>query len=388
MRVGSTFTGVGGADMGFEAAGMTISWQCELDAWKRSVLAAHYPSIPIYEDITTLEDPEPVDLMVGGFPCQDLSIAGQRKGFTGERSVLAFEFLRIAEAIRPRWLVLENVPGLLSSNKGLDFERLLREVAACGYGVGYRCLDSRYFGVPQRRRRIFLVARRVEAGVDPRAASGFALQSLCESGSGDTTPCIPPWQNAPRTVDGGVGGGSIFNATGAFGNWVEEARARELSRRDYKSSNHLVANDDLVSFYPTGGSHGFTREDGVSPPLKRGSGVGAESGTAIAYRKSARVNADPDSPETWVDDGRANTLNKFDVGDVRTTHAVVSSGVRRLCPTECEALMGWPRNWTAPEGVKASDSRRYAACGDGIVANVAYWIGQRIMQIDKETHAN
>jgi hypothetical protein len=96
-----------------------------------------------------------------------------------------------------------------------------------------------------------------------------------------------------------------------------------LSRRDYKSSNHLVANDDLVSFYPTGGSHGFTREDGVSPPLKRGSGVGAESGTAIAYRKSARVNADPDSPETWVDDGRANTLNKFDVGDVRTTHAVV-----------------------------------------------------------------
>jgi site-specific DNA-cytosine methylase len=105
----------------------------------------------------------------------------------------------------------------------------------------------------------------------------------------------------------------------------------------------------------------------------------------IAYRKSARVNADPDSPETWVDDGRANTLNRFDVGDVRTTHAVVGSVVRRLCPTETEALMGWPRNWTAPEGVKAPDSRRYAACGDGIVANVAYWIGQRIMQIDKET---
>lgn len=392
--------------MGFEAAGMTISWQCELDAWKRSVLAAHYPGIPIYEDITTMENPEPVDLMVGGFPCQDLSIAGKRKGFTGERSVLAFEFLRIAEALQPRWLVLENVPGLLSSNKGLDFQRLLREVAACGYGVGYRCLDSRYFGVPQRRRRIFVVARRVETSLSARAASGLALQSLCESGSWDTTSCIPPWQDAARAVDDCAGEGSIFNATASFGQWVEERNARELSKRDYKSSNHLT----------------------------------------IAYRKSARVNADPDSPETWVDDGRANTLNKFDVGDVRTTHAVVeqastlqsnhsggvrldaesaagghlvalsptltkynmdsrspqseeqqriigavhsnTSTVRRLCPTECEALMGWPRNWTAPEGVKAPDSRRYAACGDGIVANVAYWIGQRIMQIDKETHAN
>jgi DNA (cytosine-5)-methyltransferase 1 len=388
MRVGSTFTGVGGADMGFEAAGMTISWQCELDAWKRSVLAAHYPNIPIYEDITTLEDPEPVDLMVGGFPCQDLSVAGQRKGFSGERSVLAFEFLRIAEALKPRWLVLENVPGLLSSNKGLDFQRLLREMVASGYGgIAWRCLDARYFGVPQRRRRIFIVARRAEVGVDPRTASGLALRALCESGSGDTTPCIPPWQEATRTIGGSVGEGRIVGA---------------LSARGYTqyTDQEFVRGGQLVTEHDT-----------------------------IAYRKSARVNADPDSPETWVDDGRANTLNKFDVGDVRTTHAVVANAysireyakantfsatkidaarclqkhqpsvqshhaqtfiadsiVRRLCPTETEALMGWPRNWTAPEGVKASDSRRYAACGDGIVANVAFWIGQRIMQIDEETH--
>jgi len=329
--------------MGFEAAGMTVAWQCELDAWKRSVLAAHYPSIPIYDDITTLFDPEPVDLMVGGFPCQDLSIAGKRKGFTGERSVLAFEFLRLAETLKPRWLVLENVPGLLSSNKGLDFQRLLREVAACGYGVGYRCLDARYFGVPQRRRRIFVVARRVEAGVDPRAASGFALQSLCESGGGDLTSCVPPWQDTARTVGGGAEEGRIVGALSARG-------YTQYTDQEFVRGGQLVTGDDM-----------------------------------IAYRKSARVNADPDSPETWVDDGRANTLNRFDVGDVRTTHAVVGSVVRRLCPTETEALMGWPRNWTAPEGVKAPDSRRYAACGDGIVANVAYWIGQRIMQIDKET---
>ena len=365
MRVGSTFTGVGGADMGFEAAGMTISWQCELDAWKRSVLAAHYPNIPIYEDITTLEDPEPVDLMVGGFPCQDLSIAGQRKGFSGERSVLAFEFLRIAEALKPRWLVLENVPGLLSSNKGLDFQRLLREMAACGYGVGYRCLDARYFGVPQRRRRIFIVARRAEVGVDPRTASGLALRALCESGSGDTTPCIPPWQEATRTIGGSVGEGRIVGALSARG-------YTQYTDQEFVRGGQLVTEHDtnqIISFYSTGGSqNGFWATDGVSNTLKIGSSLDIPSPVAIAYRKSARVNNDAESAAG---------------GHLPLQDSIV----RRLCPTETEALMGWPRNWTAPEGVKASDSRRYAACGDGIVANVAFWIGQRIMQIDKETHA-
>ena len=374
--------------MGFELAGMTVAWQCELDKWKRSVLAAHWPGVPIYDDITTLENPEPVDLMVGGFPCQDLSIAGKRKGFSGERSVLAFEFLRLAETLKPRWLVLENVPGLLSSNKGLDFERLLREVVASGYGgIAWRCLDARYFGVPQRRRRIFLVARRVEAGFDSRTASGLALRALCEGGSGDLTSCIPPWQDASRTVGGGAEEGRIVGALSARG-------YTQYTDQEFVRGGQLVTEDDMV-----------------------------------AYRKSARVSA-PGTPETWVDDGRANTLNSFDTGDVRTTHAVVASAysiredakantfsatpidaarclqkqqpsvqshhaqtfiakppdiVRRLSPIECERLMGWPDNWTAPEEVKAPDSRRYAACGDGIVANVAYWIGQRIMQIDKET---
>ena len=423
LTVGSTFTGVGGADLGFEWAGFDIAWQCELDKWKRSVLAAHWPDVPCYDDITTMLDPPPVDVMVGGFPCQDLSVAGQRKGFTGERSVLAFEFLRIAEAIKPRWLVLENVPGLLSSNKGLDFQRLLSEVAACGYGVGYRCLDARYFGVLQRRRRIFVVARRAEANINPRVASGLALRALCESGSGDITPCVPPWQDTTRTIDDGAGISGSFRSTASFGQWVEDDNSGTLTRRDYKSPNQLI------SFYSTGGAmQGFARTDGVSPTLKVGSGLDIASPVAVAYHKSSRVST-PGTAETWVDDGQANTLNSFDVGDVRTTHAVVASAysiredgaadtfsatpidtarclqkhqpsvqshhaqtfiaqppsiVRRLTPTECEALMGWPRNWTAPEGIKAPDSRRYAACGDGIVANVAYWIAQRIKMIESE----
>ena len=243
LRVGSCFTGVGGADLGLEAAGMELVWMCEIDAWKRSILNAHWPDVPVYEDITKLYDPEPVDLMIGGFPCQDLSIAGKRKGFDGDRSVLAFEFLRLAETLRPKWLVLENVPGLLSSNKGLDFQRLLSEVVACGYGVGWRCLDARYAGVPQRRRRIFLVARRVDAECDSRTAAERALQSLCESGSGDSTSCIPPWQETPRVAGDSIEDGRV----GTHGSVSEEptgtltTRYSEQSGQDYGGGAGIIA---------------------------------------------------------------------------------------------------------------------------------------------------
>jgi DNA (cytosine-5)-methyltransferase 1 len=411
LTVGSTFTGVGGADLGLERAGFSVAWQCELDEWKRSVLAAHWPNVPIHDDITTLYDPTPVDLLIGGFPCQDLSVAGKRKGFDGDRSVLAFEFLRLAESIAPRWILLENVPGLLTSNRGRDFARLVDEMVGCGYGMAWRVLDARYFGVPQRRRRVFLAARRADSELDPRNASRLALRALCESSERDLTPGWPPRPDTTADARGSSEERGIFNATAAFGGWSEDVTAGTLSQRDYKSSNHLLT--EPISFYPTGGSHqGFARTDGVSPTLKRGSTIGAESGTAIAFRKSKRAQSDQDD-ETWVEADETNTLNRFDTGDTRATqiitdvastlqaqhgrgfacNAEMAAGgqlqtdgtmVRRLSPVETERLMGWPDGWTAPEGVKAPDSKRYAACGDGIVSWVAYWIGQRIRMIEEE----
>jgi DNA (cytosine-5)-methyltransferase 1 len=357
LTVGSTFTGVGGADLGLERAGFSVAWQCELDAWKRSVLAAHWPSVPIHEDITTLHHPPSVDLLIGGFPCQDLSVAGKRKGFSGERSVLAFEFLRLAESLRPRWLLLENVPGLLSSNRGRDLARLLDEVGTIGYGWALRVLDARYFGVPQRRRRVFICARRADTLNDSRSASELALRALWEGSGGDSTPGWPPREITARAATG---------------------RARASSEQQVTQD----LQDDLpIGFYPTGGSQqGFAKWDGLSPALKA-----ADGPTAIAFRKSRRAASNTDD-ETWVDDGFANTLNTFDVGDNRTTHAIANGmTVRRLTPVECERLMGWPDGWTAPVGVKAPDSNRYAACGDGIVSWVAYWIGQRIRMIEEES---
>jgi DNA (cytosine-5)-methyltransferase 1 len=390
LTVGSTFTGIGGADLGFEWAGFDIKWQCEFDSWKQQVLRAHWPDVELFDDICTMQDPAPVDVMIGGFPCQDLSVAGRRKGFSGERSVLAFEFLRVAESLQPRWIVLENVPGLLSSNGGRDFARLIDEVVGCGYGVAWRILDARYFGVPQRRRRVFIVARRTDAQHDSRGASRLALRALFESGSGDTSSGWQAWTETTRStrasseecgsvgthgrVDEGptgtltrmyseqsgqdFGGGRsdrdrIYNATAAYGAWREESEAGTLSQRDYKSTNHIVITD--------GGQPGCS-----------------------AFRKSRRAASMTDD-ETWVDGDHANTLNRFDVGDTRTTHAIVGdTTVRRLTPLECERLMGLPDGWTAPEGVKAPDSKRYAACGDAIVTTVAFWIADRIRMIEEE----
>jgi DNA-cytosine methyltransferase len=208
LTVGSTFTGIGGADLGFEWAGFDIKWQCEFDSWKQEVLRAHWADVPLYDDITTMNDAPSVDVMLGGFPCQDLSVAGKRKGFSGERSVLAFEFLRVAELVQPRWIVLENVPGLLSSNGGRDFARLVDEVVGCGYGVAWRILDARYFGVPQRRRRVFIVARRTDAKYDSRSASRLALRALFESSGGDTSSGWQAWTETPRSVGSSSPSGS------------------------------------------------------------------------------------------------------------------------------------------------------------------------------------
>lgn len=167
MRIGSLFSGIGGFDLGFERAGHRVVWHSEIDRHASAILAEHWPDVPNLGDLCDLHGGliEPVDVICGGFPCQDLSVAGKRAGFAGARSSLVFQFLRIVKEMReatdgkaPTFVVLENVPGLFSSHGGRDFGVLLdalgelRPVDLC-----WRVLDSRYFGVAQRRRRVFIV---------------------------------------------------------------------------------------------------------------------------------------------------------------------------------------------------------------------------------------
>ncbi|MCU1740019.1 MULTISPECIES: DNA cytosine methyltransferase [unclassified Pseudomonas] len=164
--LGSLFAGIGGFDVGFENAGYRTAWQVELNPVNRAVLADRFPHARQFEDVRQCGAHNlcPVDVLTGGFPCQDISLAGvresnkDRRGLRGERSGLFWEVIRILKEIQPRWVVLENVVNLLAVNNSQDFETVIRALADCGYVGFWRVLNAQYFGVPQQRRRVFLVA--------------------------------------------------------------------------------------------------------------------------------------------------------------------------------------------------------------------------------------
>ncbi len=158
----SLFTGVGGFDLGFDRAGMVCLAQVEINKKAVTVLEHHWPNVKRYEDIHNVGKsnlPTPT-VLCGGFPCQDASVSGKRKGFNGERSVLWHEYARIIHDLKPGWVVVENVEGLLSVNAGRDFGCILRDLASCGYDAKWQVLYASDFGAPHRRGRVYLVAHR------------------------------------------------------------------------------------------------------------------------------------------------------------------------------------------------------------------------------------
>lgn len=160
-RVASLFSGIGGFDLGFDRAGFKISFQCEIEPFCNAVIGRHWPSVPKATDIKELKGADiPLsDVWIAGFPCQDVSLArmGKRDGLRGRQSGLFYEFARLLGEGRPRLFVVENVSGLLSSHRGRDFGIVLGTLAELGYSLGWRLLDSQHFGVPQSRKRVFLV---------------------------------------------------------------------------------------------------------------------------------------------------------------------------------------------------------------------------------------
>jgi DNA (cytosine-5)-methyltransferase 1 len=161
MIYGSVCSGIEAATVAWESFGWHPAWFAEIAEFPNAVLACRYPSVPNLGDITKIyekkEFKQKIDLLVGGTPCQSFSAAGKRGGLDDPSGNLAIEFLRIARIIKPCWIVWENVPRVLSINKGDDFRHIVSEVQKLGYGFSYRILDARHFGVSQRRKRVFLV---------------------------------------------------------------------------------------------------------------------------------------------------------------------------------------------------------------------------------------
>ena len=209
LRYGSVCSGIEAASVAWHPLGWRASFLSEIEAFPRAVLSHHYPETPLHGDFTTIcaGECEPIDLLVGGTPCQSFSVAGLRAGLDDKRGNLALEYLRLADRLRPRWLVWENVPGVLSSNGGRDFGAILGGMVELGYGFAYRVLDAQYFGVAQRRRRVFVVAH---LGDWRRAAAAlFERHSL----SGDSAPRGEAGQETVGT----------FKACASSGGWTNSA---------------------------------------------------------------------------------------------------------------------------------------------------------------------
>jgi len=163
LKVASFFAGIGGFDLGLEQIGMKVVFQCEINKFCQQVLKTHWPDVILHSDINQVKSddiPKDIQVWCGGFPCQDLSVAnqGKRKGLEGERSGLFYKYAELIKNHKPRWVIIENVPGLLNSHQGKDFQILLHKLDELGYGVSWRVFDAKYFGTPQRRRRVYVVA--------------------------------------------------------------------------------------------------------------------------------------------------------------------------------------------------------------------------------------
>ena len=172
----SLFAGVGGFDLGFERAGHTCLGQVEIDKHAQKILKKHWPDVPLHDDVTTaikwakeMDLIGRVDIVCGGFPCQDVSVAGKRAGAgAGTRSGLFWNAIQFAQEVKAQTIILENVPGLLSSNQGRDFGTVLTALADAGYRhIEWRVLDSQFFGTPQRRKRVFIIGCTTDRSKQP-----------------------------------------------------------------------------------------------------------------------------------------------------------------------------------------------------------------------------
>lgn len=328
---------------GVEAA--TVAWHhmgwnpvgfSEIEKFPSQVLAHHYPSVTNFGDMTKYKEwniNDPVGLLVGGTPCQSFSVAGLRKGLEDPRGNLALTYVGILDKFRPKWFIWENVPGVLSSNKGRDFGSFLGAVAECGYGFAYRVLDAQYFGVAQRRRRVFVVG------------------------------CLGDWESAAKV---------LFEPESLHRNSKKsrnkEQKVAECSLPGIASGKSTVAT--LMANAGTklwlGNQEAFSGDYHV---------LQAKSGVAYSIREDAKANNFSATPlkvtpalQALRPSVQSHHAQTFIAGDY---------AVRRLTPVECERLQGFPDNYT---NIKENcpDGPRYKAMGNSMAVPVMRWIGERI----------
>lgn len=386
----SLFAGIGGLDLACQRAGISVSAAVEIDPACRGVLARHFPRTALFEDVTEVSGdrlraagfvPER-GIVAAGWPCQDFSVAGRRLGLGGTRSGLWWHVVRLLAETRPRWFIGENVPGLLSAvcccpgtgeHDGCDTPHsvpggycgpgrcmalhggamgaVLGSLADLGYGFAYRVLDAQFFGVPQRRARVFLAG---------------CLGDPC----GPVQVLLEPESGGGHPAQGRQAGPEIAGTLG--------------SRAGGSRTTGLDGHGACIASTLQGGGRRGHRVDAE----------GAAGGHLLAYSLNAHHGRN-DLEETWVT--RALTAEGADASEDGTGRgtplvpagrrmedgwnlAAAGRAVRRLTPRECERLQGFPDDWTRwlADGSGQSDSARYRELGNAVAVPVAAWITRRL----------
>ena len=434
---GSVCAGIEAASVAWRPLGWRAAWLSEIDHQCRAVLAARWPDAPLRGDFREIDDaPGAIDLLVGGTPCQDFSVAGLRAGLAGERGNLTLQFVELLGRLRPRWFVLENVPGLLSLDDGRAFGAILGRMAELGYGFAFRVLDAQHFGVPQRRRRVFVVG--YLGDWRPPAAVLFERESLCW----DSPPSRKTRERIARPIASGPAGGTGYRNDAdtadnliAFGGNdtrgpIDVATARNAhggphGRLDFESETFVVgtlAASGAGSARPAGQRNeldmliahslradGFdASEDGTGrgTPLVAFSSkdYGGDAGplaptlrAAPHHRSHANAGAPPAIAVSLRGRDGGATAELSDVpsalraskGGGDKAHVLASTIVRRLTPRECERLQGFPDDYTLVDyrGKPMADGPRYRMLGNSMAVPVISWLGKRIALVDALSHA-
>src|SRR3990167_8875252 len=372
MKHFSMFSGVEGIGMGlppeWELVGLS-----EWDKYASQVLKYHYPNVKNHGDCTKInwsEIPD-FDLLTGGSPCQDFSIAGKRRGLKGTKSALAWEYIRCLRAKQPRYFIWENVRGVMSSRGGWDFANLLCAFSESGYSLWWQVLNAKDFGVPQNRERIFVIGFREgspkEVFFEPKDSGQIEVLG--------TTKGEENTRIGERDMvygGGGLMGGlkatdykqppQILNFVGAVlseKKWLNDGKENS---RNFPQGNRVYGTDGLSSTLSS-----------------QGGGQGAKTGL-YAVLTPNRINKRQNGRRMKTDGEPSFTLNTQDRQGVYD-----GVKVRKLMPIECERLMGWKDNWTKfgrtekGEVVEISDSQRYKMCGNGVVSNVVREIVKNLL---------
>jgi DNA (cytosine-5)-methyltransferase 1 len=371
MKYLSVCSGIEAATTAWHHLCWTPSAFSEIEKFPSAVLEHHYPKVPNVGDMTKYKewDIGTIDLLVGGTPCQSFSVAGLRKGLDDPRGNLALIYCGILDRFKPKWFIWENVPGVLSSSGGRDFGSFLGAISELGYGYAYRILDAQYFGVAQRRRRVFVVGH---LG-DWRPASSVLFES--ESLSRDTKPSRTQRESSSSIT---------ANRLVAFGEYSEDGTASTLKARDYKDATDLIASA-VYEYHPADSRVKEMGEICQTMTSRWGTGGGNVPLVQQAYsiREDAKANnfsATPLEVSTAL-----KALQPSPQSHHAQTFVAQQYQVRRLTPTECERLQGFPDGYTnIPWRKKESppDSARYKALGNSMAVPVMKWIGERINEVN------